>query len=380
MKTKQCLLRLAFVILAFYFGSPSSYTQSVGLPLLSVQARVLEQLKGNIKSVPNANLKMVGLGDYATDSEGRFAFQISMEELLEFDNQMVIKIVLPDYEIIRPYQGKVQLDTSSSEVYLDILVMGRDIEEEYREKLTELSNKLRITERKNSISLKRISAMNDSLVIALQEDAEQQIELKKSIEKLKERADQEADQKSKIVAELENAQLQMQRLNSSLKNKEDELFIALEEKYLRQQKYQKSISSDLKNYLINVKDVQDILQNLDNYFKPAKYPNYTSTYNRTLQSYNNIFIKINDNHLDYIQGVNRYWENGLLADQVQETFEMLFDQVHHPILKPAIGEVNNHIRKNKSGKASKVGHKAFHDLNPLIINLEKAVNRLVDKL
>jgi hypothetical protein len=375
MKTLKLFTTLLFIILVYVCTA-----QQANLGFVSVQARVLEQLKGNIKSVPNTSLKMIGIGDYSTNEEGRFAFQIPMDELSQFDNEMVIKIVLPDYEIIKPFEGKVQLDTSKSEVFLDILVMGRDIEEEYKKKLTELGNKLRTTQKKNSISLKKMSAMNDSLLQALEKDAKQQVALEQSIEELEAKVAKESDEKSKYASELRDAIDQMQSLNNALAKKENELYVALEEKYLRQQKYQKSISGDLNEYLIQVKDVQDLLQNLDNYFKPGKYPNYTSTYNSTLKAYNQIFQEINEKHSDYIEGVNRYWEDELLVEQVEETFDMVFDQVHHPLLKPAINEVNILIRKNRSGKASKVAHEAFHNLNPYIINLEKAVNRLIPKL
>ena len=375
MKTLKLFTTLLFIILVYVCTA-----QQANLGFVSVQARVLEQLKGNIKSVPNTSLKMIGIGDYSTNEEGRFAFQIPMDELSQFDNEMVIKIVLPDYEIIKPFEGKVQLDTSKSEVFLDILVMGRDIEEEYKKKLTELGNKLRTTQKKNSISLKKMSAMNDSLLQALERDAKQQVALEQSIEELEAKVAKESDEKSKYASELRDAIDQMQSLNNALAKKENELYVALEEKYLRQQKYQKSISGDLNEYLIQVKDVQDLLQNLDNYFKPGKYPNYRSTYNSTLASYNEIFLEINRKRSDYLEGINRYWGNELLADQVEETFDILFDQVHNPLLKPTINEVNSNLKYNKFRKAAKLAHQTFHDLNPLIINLEKAVNRLIPKL
>ena len=375
MNSKYFLSTIFLLILVIYLPAQPDVIRSI-----AVEARVLEQLKGNIRSVPNAKLNMVGLGEYATDENGRFSFEAPIRDYNRRQASVVIEIRVNDYDIIRPYQGKVQLDTSSTRFNIEILVMGRDIEEDYRHQLTALSKKLNVTQRKNALSIKRMNAMNNSLLVSLEKDALQKAELENVITDLKEKAESEAAQKEAFAEDLTRAQKQMDQLRESLEAKEDELYIALEEKYLRQQNYQKAITADLEEYLLYVKDVHDLLQNLDRYFKSGKYPNYANTYNSTLKAYNDIFIKINKNYRDYVQGVKRYWEAPLLARQVEDTFEILLDQVHHPKLKPAISEVNSYIRKNKSGKATKVAHDAFHDLNPLILNLEKAVDRLLSKL
>jgi len=347
---------------------------------ISIQVRVLEQLKGNIQPLISAPIELKGLGKYETNESGRFAFSVPMKELAEVGYELLVNVLMDDYKVVKPYEGKTSVDIEKNEVALDILVIGQDIEEEYRQKLDELSKKLKQTQRKNALSIKAMNAMNDSLVNALQRDAEQRSVLQSTINDLKEKADSEAAAKESFAKELEKAEYQLQNLHAQLDEKEEELYEALEEQYLRQQNYFQSISSDLSDFVIRAKDVQDLLKNVGNYFKAVQYPNYAAQYNSTLTAYNEIFLKIQENHSDYVHGVQRYWDDPSLSDQLSETFEVVFDQVHHPKLKPAINEVNNYLRKNKAGKASKLGESAYEELNPVLINLEKMVNRMIGKL
>jgi len=373
-------LNTFLAILAFTFFVSSAAAQESVSKSIGVDARVLEQLKGTIRSVPNAELNMIGIGEYKTDDDGRCQFEAPVYDYNRNEAYVVIEVKIKDYDVIRPFEGMIQLDTAEARVSMEILVMGRDIEEEYKTQISQLTKKLKSTQRKNSLSVKRMNAMNDSLLVTMQRSAEQKNAFQKSIDELAIKAESEAAQKEAFAEDLARAQKQLEQLEESLRQKEGELYIALEEKYLRQQNIQKAITADLKDYLLRTKDVHDLLQNLDRYFKRGKYPNYTATYNENIAAYNAIFTKINDNYLNYVEGIQRYWDAPLLTREVEDTFEILLDQVHNPKLKPAIMEVNGYIRQNKSGKATKVAHEAFHDLNPLILNLEKAVDRMLSKL
>ncbi len=373
-------MKPSFIILILLFHFYNVSGQDLDIKTIAVQARVLEQLKGNIRSVANAKLHMIGLGPYNTDEEGRFAFEAPMQEFNRNETHLVLEVKVQGYDIVKPYKGIVQLDTAQSKVYMEILVIGRDLEEEYREELASLARKLKRTEKKNALSLIRMNSMNDSLVASVQQNEKQKNLLRVEITALEKKVATEASEKEKFVESLNKTKKRLDELERSLERKNDELYIALEEQYLRQQNYQKAISADLKDYLLYTKDVHDMLQHLDRYFKPGKYPNYVTTYNNTLGAYNEIFQKLNSNYLNYVKGVERYWKAPLLTQQVKDTFEILLDQLHHPKLKPAIQEINGNIRKNKSRKATKVAHEAFHDMNSLIINLEKSVNRLLNKL
>ena len=372
--------RIFIICSVFILTSELGLSQFDSNRSLSVQVRVLEQLKGNIQPLISAPLELAGLGKYETNEDGRFAFRVPLKELEEIDYKIVVKVMKDNYKVVKPYLGQTALDTLVNELELDILVIGQDIEEEYRKKLDELSLRLRQTQRRSELSLKAMNAMNDSLVSALQRDEIQRAQMRKTIDDLKERAEKETEAKESFARELEQAERQLASLQTQLDNKEQELYEALEEQYLRQQEYFQSISGDLNDYMIRVRDVQDLLKNIGHYFKQVQYPNYAAQYNSTLQEYNTIFLKLQENYSDYLNGVDRYWDDPNLTEQLAETFEVVFDQVHHPKLKPAINNVNNQIRKNKPGKASKLGETAYQELNPVMINLEKMVNRIIEKL
>lgn len=363
------------ILLCFQSNVSSAQDRVIDLNLT-----VLEQLKGTVRSVANTRLNLTGIGEYITDEDGSCAFEAPISEVNRYDPSIDIKVTIRNYEVIRPYNGVIQIDTSHAHYDLEILVIGEDLDAKYKDQIKALNKRLRRSERENSLSLKRMNAMNDSLLLTMQESQAQRAELESTIEELTKLAESEASEKESVKSDLERALSEMDKLRNSLQNKEEELYLALEERYLRQQNYQKAISADLKDFLIHIKDVHDLLQNLDHYFKRGQYPDYTASYNSALTAYNGIFEKINENYLDYLEGIDRYWQSPLIRNQLEDTFDILFDQVHHPKLKPAIMEVNGYIRQNKQGKASKVAHEAFHDLNSLILNLEKSVNRSLGML
>jgi len=342
---------------------------------IEVHARVIEQLKGSIRSVPNLKLNLIGLGEYTTDGAGGFDFIAPVYEFNRYDLQLNIEVKIDDYEIISPYNGIIQLDTSGSQMVVEILVIGENLDEEYRDQIEKLSKKLLKSEQKNNLSLRRINAMNDSMLKSINRNEKKKTEMENVIARLLEKSQTEEFEKKTLAYDLLKAQRELTEMGVFMKAKDNELFIAMEERYLRQQNYYKAISADLKDFLIHAKDVHDLLQYLEKYFRPGQYRNYTSTYNGTLKAYNGILEKINENYLDYVRGVRRYWGSPLIAKQVEDTFQILFDQVHYPLFEPSINEINGYIRQNKKRKAIKAAHSTFHELNPLILNLEKSVNK-----
>ena len=369
-----------FVLFLAILMLNSSNAQESQLQSIDLHISVIEQLKGAVKRVGNATLDLIGLGEYTTDANGDCELSAPIKDFNRYDSQLDIQVKVRDYDVISPYRGIMQVEISVPETEMDIMVIGRDVEQEYRDQINTLIKKLEVTEKKNSLSLKRMNAMNNSLLASMKQNEMQKTTLENTIENLNEKVISESAENQSLLEDLQRAKSEMNALRLSLQTKEDELFVALEERYLRQQNYHKAISADLNDFLIHVKDVHDLLQNLDKYFRPGQYPDYSKTYNSTLTAYNNILEKINENHPDYIHGIERYWGSPLIIEQLEDTFGMLFDQLHHPKLKPAINEINGHIRKNKPRKATKLAHEVFHDLNPLILNLEKSVNRSLDML
>lgn len=352
-----------------------SYLALLGQPkvedsALTIKVRVIEQLKGSIQVLPNKEIQLLGIGTYQTDEEGRFEVKLPTTP----DN---ISIKMNNFEVIRPYKGMIPTLNAPPFFELDIIAVSRNLEEEYRLQLNRLSQKLSASERKNDLSLKRLNVMNDSLLASLQHNAAQKAQLKETIQSLEDRVAEETSVNQTLQDDLIAAKTDFKILQTQLQEKEEVLYQALEEQYLRQQNYFQSISADLKDYLFQLRDVQDILKNLDQYFRSGKQASYFQTYDATLRAYNGTLKKVNEQHQDYIQGVEQYWDHPTVGKQVEETFAILFDQIHHPQLKPAINTINNYLRDNRRNKAIKLAKETDAALNTLVLNFEKSMNKTI---
>ena len=95
--------RIFIICSVFILTSELGLSQFDSNRSLSVQVRVLEQLKGNIQPLISAPLELAGLGKYETNEDGRFAFRVPLKELEEIDYKIVVKVMKDNYKVVKPY-------------------------------------------------------------------------------------------------------------------------------------------------------------------------------------------------------------------------------------------------------------------------------------
>lgn len=342
---------------------------------IQVQGAIMQQDGGKTIAAGNTNLKVIGVGDIPTNSDGTFNFQLPILEYNRFDKEVEVKLKIDNYEILRPLDGILLVDTLDYEMVLDVLVIGKDANADYRKQITKLNKRLNKLRGENTLSQRRLNAMNDSLLNNIQRNEAERVKLENTIANLEANLASAVSGSETLKTQLTAAQASLRNQQAQVDDLQIQLADAMEEKYLRQQQFYRAISADLKDYLIRTKDVQEMLHNIGEYFPSSNNPGFSTTFNNTLKAYNGITEKINEEHKNYIQGVRNYWQNPQLAYQVEQTFEVLFHQLHYPKLQPAVSEIIGYIRINKKKKAMKLGHETFHNLNALIINLEKMVDK-----
>ncbi len=373
-------LKIAPLLILLPLLSLSAFAQYDTLSIVQVQGRLVEQLTGQMTGIPHVSLKITGIGVYKTNEHGEFAFKVPILDYNRFDAQVEVEIKADNYQILRPLDGILLLDTADFNITLELLAIGKEASEAYRDQIQNLNQRLSKLKREKILSLRRLSAMNDSLLNNIQRNETQRIQLENSIADLEANLQTATAGNEALRARLEATQGELNTLQTSVERLNEQLADALEEKYLRQQQFFKAISADLQDFLIRTKDVHEVIQNVKEYFPSSNNPDFVRTYDKTLQAYNDILVKINEEHENYIQGVQRYWKAPQTTQQVKNTFEVIFDQLHYPKLQPAVSEINAYIRANKKKKAAKVGHETFHRLNALIINLEKMIDKTLAAL
>lgn len=365
-------LPLSFI---FNFCLFSLFAQYDTIHTIQVQGNVMEQAEGKTIAVGNTNLKVVGVGEVKTNGKGSFVFTLPILAYNRFDKEVAVKLTIDNYEILRPLDGVFLVDTLDYEMIVDILVIGKNANTDYRKQVTLLNKRLNKLGRDNTLSQKRLNAMNDSLLNNIQRNEAERVQLENVIADLETNLATAVSGSEILTTQLSTAQAALNSQQAQVADLQIQLADAMEEKYLRQQQYYRAISADLKDYLIRTKDVQELIHHVGEYFPSSNNPEFSTTFNNTLKAYNGITEKINEEHKNYIQGVRNYWQNPQLAYQVDQTFEVLFHQLHYPKLQPAVSEIIGYIRLNKKKKAMKLGHETFHNLNALIINLEKMIDK-----
>lgn len=369
------LKELAFLSFLLLLPITAIFAQYDTLKLVDIDGRILEQLNGRVQHLPNTKLRVKGVGKFVTDETGVFAFKMPILDFNRFDTQIEIQISVEGYDIISPLDGIIEIDTADYQMTLDLMVVGDDLSTEYRQQLANLDSRLRRLKSDNAMSVGRLNALNDSLLNNIKRGEYQRQELENTIANLNNDLANAAAGNDAMKIQLEEKQSALVALAEQISDLNQKVMEARQEKYLRQEKHLRAITADLKDYLIRAKDVHELLEHVEEYFPARGNPEYVKSYNTSLTEYNRILAKLNEEQKGYIQNVGSYWSAPAVAAQLDETFQILFNQLHFPKLQPALSEVNSYLRKRKAKKADQVAHAAFHDMYPIILNLEKSINK-----
>lgn len=351
------------------------FAQYDTLKVVDIDGRILEQLNGSVQHLAKTKLRVKGVGKFATDETGAFSFKMPIFDFNRFDTQIEVQISVEGYDIISPLDGIIEVDTADYQMTLDLVVVGDDLSTEYRQQLTKLDSRLRRLKSDNAMSVGRLNALNDSLLNNIKRGEYQRQELENTINNLNNDLANAAAGNDALKIQLEEKQSALVTLSEQITDLNQKVMEARQEKYLRQEKHLRAITADLKDYLIRAKDVHELLEHVEEYFPARGNPEYVKSYNTSLTEYNRILAKLNEEQKGYIQNVGSYWSAPAVAAQLDETFQILFNQLHFPKLQPALSEVNSYLRKRKAKKADQVAHAAFHDMYPIILNLEKSINK-----
>ena len=366
---------LAFLSFLLLLPITAIFGQYDTLKLVNIDGRILEQLNGSVQHLSNTKIRVKGVGKFVTDETGVFAFKMPILDFNRFDTQIEIQISVEGYDIISPLDGIVEIDTADYQMTLDLMVVGDELSTEYRQQLANLDSRLRRLKSENAMSVGRLNALNDSLLNNIKKGEYQRQELENTIANLNNDLANAAAGNDALKIQLEEKQDALVTLSEQIADLNQKVMEARQEKYLRQEKHLRAITADLKDYLIRAKDVHELLEHVEEYFPARGNPEYVKSYNTSLTEYNRILAKLNEEQKGYIQNVGSYWTAPAVAAQLEETFQILFNQLHFPKLQPALSEVNSYLRKRKAKKADQVAHAAFHDMYPIIINLEKSINK-----
>lgn len=356
-----CFWMLCFPVLLFC-------QQTTGQPL-QVEVTIIEQKSGGLQILPNFTIS-IQQQTFISNNKGTFAFPIQLEDNLEKEIQFRLNSL--DYEWAKPFDGRMTIDTSHTIAGLELFVYGKDIEQEYKNKIQSLQRRLRGIQLESNLSTRRLNALNDSLVQIINMQIQEQQRLQTTIDQLKETISTTEQEKEGILVRVDRLEEQLEKEKVRNQQLQEEKEQALAKVLRLQDQNQKLIAGVLDAYLLRIKDVHEQLNYLRNLSSLSKL----QAYNATIEAYNEIFIKINDAHEGYIQDVQKSWKSNRVGKDLESTFAILFDQLHYPLLQPSVVQVNQFLGQKKFKKASKYGMGKFEELSPIIRHLENTIKRL----
>jgi len=351
-----------------------------GVPyLLAQQPAGVTEIKGRV--FEHNSIQKVGLSgvvihlvdydqQYQTDANGYFNFKVPLK-----NNYIKIDIPLTDYQIVKPLEGIV--DIQSARLQVEILVMGKQAQEQFQAQISNLNGRIKALEQQNKLSKRQLTALYNTMVDTILHFERQNVLYQDSIQKLSQQVEEYSEESYFLGQKLESTKQELSTARDSIQNLLDQLMVALEEKYLRQQDYFQQISSGLARYVSTLRDFQIMLAQLKDYLYR---PEAQAELEKIINNYSAARNYLNEQHQDHINAVEHYWEDSHLEYAVNDTYEFLLEDIHKAVILTTNERVFSPMRESKIKKAKEAAAEINLQLDPLIQTLEKKVQTVNEKL
>ncbi len=356
--------------------------------IIEIRGQLMEQVDDQRRGVPGVQVYIYENGvfqsELQTEQNGHFSFKLALK-----NSELKLEIRPRDYRIIIPHEGLLDMPAELNAtlqnapaleveiVEMEIVVVGPQTPVVLEKELEDLTKQIDRLKAKNQLSLHQINALGRTMLDTIAYYENQKLSYEKAIESLRQKVANEQQSNQRLQDSLLRNQQQLQHLNRQVDDLTHKLFAALEEQYLRQKTHFDDISSSLANYLIALKDLQEILPQVKQYFSNS---NYAQSYNATIARYSKAFININNHHQAYLEGVERYWKPPSLSNDLRGVFDFLLVQIHREKLKPAMNEMTNFLQNRNLNKAQKIGITMLSSLSPMTNKLEKDSQKVIQQL
>jgi len=341
-------------------------TQAIGQPQpIMVMGKVVEVTDEGPVGLPNVTVRVPGESEDVTKTDGSFILYLPPDQ-----ESIFISLENCPHPMVSPYAGRVNIPPSG---FLNIKVCAAE-NKKLRAKIDGLNTKIQKLERQRLLSKRQLAEMHQTLLDTI-------LHFETQINLLNEEV---ADQGGQLAEK----QGRVNELEQKVAVLEDRLFLALEEKYQRQKAVFDEVSASLEQYVDQAKNLRDA-------FRPTQIRSYFSTAAArerlygSIEKYNDARKAILDNRENLVAGVANYWEAYQLADELEETFDYLLQEVHEEGVYPMEFAVNDNLKQaltrqlsnSKARKAAMAGAEdAIPNLSPKITELENKTEQIVSKL
>jgi len=339
--------------------------------IIDIEGRVIEQREGREIGVGGIKLFISNYGDFLyTDASGRFAAAIPAD-----GQPFHIEIHHPRYNILTPPGGELLLsefNTATFKIALTILVRGSQRDTALEQEVQQLNERVTRLSRQKQLSAFQLAKLHQRMLDTILYFQRQQRQWEEQLSR-----SQNQNQELQQSLEVQQGLIAAQR--DSIESLVDQLYVALEEQYLRQQELYERIAAGLKAYRSRAADLNDWLPRLKSYFRDA---GAQQDYYRTINAYNLSYNELEKEHEGLIAGVAHYWTDPVAALEVRKVYNLALDKVHRSTIYTGNQSLGPYFeeRPPKVNKTQKEAD-AFHErLSPLIEELDREIDRLLQIL
>ncbi len=372
-------LQLKFLLLGlccFLIGVKSSFAQGDIIAVMEIDGRILERTDKVRKGVPDLHLN-IEEHQLTTDEEGRFEVKVPIYKENKSKPSLKLKVQSPDYQMIHPLDGLMEIDTANYMIAIEVFVCGKKFDWDARQKIDSQQDQIRKLKRKHGLSQNRINALNQLMLDTILFYENVRLAQENEIFLLEKRIKDSEVENAELTMQLEEIQEILRRSQIENERITAQLFEAREEKYLRQQEYFENISVAFNDYLTRANDMRNLLPKVKEYFKNGAY---TQLYNNTIVKYEPAYLQVNNSKDDFLQGVAHNWESEEVHVALGQTLDFLINDVHHQQIKTKFNEINGYLVNRKVKKAKQLANKTYEELAPILLKAEKSIRKCIYQL
>ncbi len=357
-----------FQLIFLAFLLPASAGSQV-LDAIDIHLTLREKVGAELRSLPNAKLQISDIGEVTTNQEGQYSFTYPVRN--EVDPAISISLLSEKHQMLKPLDGALELDPTREEMYIDFLVVNMDAESpEFKERIAGLEKQIAGLKAKNRLTSQQLNALNSTLLDTILYFEANRRQLESEIAGYEKLTGDQQVEISTLQNKVDDLAREVDRLTLELEH-------ALEEQFLRQNEYFRDISSSLLNYLRKAKDLRDHLPYIKLYFNSA---GGFQSFSQDIITYNKVWETFDANRLSYLEGVERYWEDPVIVDELEDVFDFMVNGIHQTQILNIMRDIKEQIDKQNPGKAQKIATLAYDDMSVNVLALEKRINRSLTQL
>lgn len=317
-----------------------------------------------MNGVSNVKVKVVGESATVTKLDGSFSLYVpSGKEYVTISLENCAK------PMVYPYAGRVNLPVSG-ELYIRVCALENT---RLRDKVDALGRQIKQLERERQMSNRQLSQLHQVMLDTI-------LFYENQVQQLSKTLDDRAVQ-------LEAKQQKINDLEAKVESLEQQLFEALEVKYLKQHQTYKDLSASLNAYRSRLKDVQKELPRISDCFLNSQgCDNFYSA----IKKYSEARNKIDETSSSMVEAVSHYWDDQTLPGMLQATFDFILKTVHEPVMfgmlnDQVIGPIKDYSGKQRGRmaaqkEAERGAGNVMETLAPLVMELDMKIDEILKLL